>query len=426
VIPAQVAPPPGFEPGGPVDTAVTTTTAPAGDPLWSGGVDTTAVLIALGKVIVVFALILVSVMLYVWFMRRVIGKMQNRPGPNIAGPFGILQTLADGIKLFFKEHMIPDRADRPVYLLAPYLSIVPALLAFSLIPIGGEVTVFGKTTYLQVADVPIGVLFILAMSGIGLYGVMLAGWSSGSKYPLLGSVRASAQLLSYEGALGLAIVGVLIQAGTLSTRGIVNEQGWTGWGSVVGDWFWLPALVPFVIFIIAAIAETNHPPFDLVEAEQELTGGFHTEYTGIRFAIFFLAEFMNVITMSALAVTLFLGGPAGPHIETVSWLWPIVWFMLKLWALLFCTVWIRAALPRLRYDQLMGLGWKYLIEIAVLWAIVATAVVVGREEDWNLWAVIPAVVAVVLVAYALLWAAMSRPQALEESAPAPTTPEGVG
>ncbi len=409
----------------PTSTAPPTTldSAPyqGGDPMLFGHLDWTAGLIVAVKVILVFVLLLVSVMLYIWFMRRVIGRMQVRLGPNRAGPFGILQTLADGIKLFFKEHMIPDEADRPVYLLAPYLSLVPALLAFSLIPIGGEVTIFGKTTILQVADLPIGVLFILAMSSIGLYGVMLAGWSSRSKYPLLGAVRSSAQLLSYEGALGLAVVGVLIQANTLSTRGIVLEQGWSGWESIVTDWFWLPALVPFVIFLIAAIAETNHPPFDLVEAEQELVGGFHTEYTGIRFAIFFLAEFMNVITLSAVAVTLFLGGPAGPEISVVSWLWPIVWFMLKLWALLFCTVWVRASLPRLRYDQLMAVGWKYLIEIAILWALVAAAVVVGREEDWNLWAVVPLVAGGALLAYGVLAAAMSGRQGLDEP-----TPEEVG
>ena len=386
----------------------------SGDPLFSDGVDLTAALIAAGKVIVAFALLLVSVLLYVWFMRRVIGRMQSRLGPNRAGPFGILQTFADGIKLFFKEQSIPDSADRPVFLLAPYLSVIPALLAFSLIPIGGEVTIFGKTTILQVADLPVGVLFILAMSGIGLYGVVLAGWSSGSKYPLLGSVRASAQLLSYEGALGLAVVGVLIQSGTLSTRAIVNEQGWSGFGSIFSEWFWLPALVPFAIFIVAAIAETNHPPFDLIEAEQELVGGFNTEYTGIRFAIFYLAEFMNLITLSALAVTLFLGGPAGPEIAVVSWLWPILWFMLKLWLLLFCTVWIRASLPRLRYDQLMAVGWKYLIEIAILWALVAFAVVVGREEGWNLWVVVPVAAGVGLAAYGVLLAAMSDSEPLEE------------
>ena len=252
-------------------------------------------------------------MLYIWGMRKVIADMQNRIGPNRAGPYGVLQTLADGIKLFFKEQSIPSSADRPVFRLAPYLSIMPAFLMFCIIPIGGTVSILGHETYLQVADLPIGALFILAMSGLGVYGVMLAGWASGSKYPLLGSVRATAQLLSYEAAFGLAILGVLIQARhALDARDRRrSRRGRTGTRSST-DWYWFPALVPFVIFLIAATAETNHPPFDLVEAEQELVGGFNTEYTGIRFAIFFLAEFMNVITMSAIAVTLFLGGPSGP------------------------------------------------------------------------------------------------------------------
>src|SRR5262245_47102501 len=279
----------------------------AADPLFDNGVDGGVVLIVIGKTIAVFALLLVLVLLYIWFLRKVIADMQNRIGPDRAGPFGILQSLADGIKLFFKEQSIPDSADRTVFKIAPYLSVLPAFLAFSIVPIGGEVSIAGHQTYLQLADPEIGVLFLLAMSGIGLYGVMLAGWSSGSKYPLLGSVRASAQLISYEAAFSLAIVGVLLFSNTLSTRGIVNGQAWESWDSFVTQWYWLPAIAAFVIFLIAAIAETNHPPFDLVEAEQELVGGFNTEYTGIRFAIFFLAEFMNVITMSAIAVTLFLG-----------------------------------------------------------------------------------------------------------------------
>ncbi len=322
----------------------------ATDPLFNGDIDFTVVLILIGKTIVVFALLLVAVMFYVWFMRKVIADMQNRLGPMKAGPHGVLQTLADGIKLFFKEQSIPSSADKPVFRLAPYLSMLPAFLAFSIVPIGGVVSIAGHRTELQLVDVPIGILWLLAMSGIGLYGVMLAGWSSGSKYPLLGAVRASAQLLSYEAALGLSIVGVLIHSGTLSTRGIVNAQAWDSWDSFVSHWYWLPAIGSFVIFLIAAIAETNHPPFDLVEAEQELVGGFHTEYTGIRFAIFFLAEFMNLVTMSAIAVTLFLGGPSGPrlgfglHADSVvnTWFMPIFWFMLKLLALLYATVWVRA------------------------------------------------------------------------------------
>lgn len=386
------------------------------DPLLTGDIDLTVVLIVIGKTIAAFALLLVAVMLYIWFMRKVIADMQNRIGPASAGPFGILQSLADGIKLFFKEQSMPTTADRPVFLIAPYLSILPAFLAFAIVPIGGEVSIAGHKTYLQLAELPIGVLWLLMMSGIGLYGVMLAGWSSGSKYPLLGSVRASAQMLSYEAAFSLAIVGVLIQAGTLSTRGIVEGQAWTGnWLDGLRAWYVLPAIVAFVIFLIAAIAETNHPPFDLVEAEQELVGGFHTEYTGIRFAIFFLAEFMNVITMSAIAVTLFLGGPAGPGLGfldasgTVNvWLMPVFWFMFKLIILLYCTVWVRATLPRLRYDQLMDVGWKYLIEIAFLWIMVSGVVVIAREEGWNLWIVVPAAALGAAAVYGALYASMPK------------------
>jgi len=369
----------------------------AADPLFDQGVDLEVVLIVIGKTVVVFALLLVLVLLYIWFLRKVIADMQNRIGPERAGPFGVLQSLADGIKLFFKEQSIPDQADSFVFKLAPYLSALPAFIAFSIVPIGGEVSVFGHQTYLQLADPEIGVLVLLAMSGIGLYGVMLAGWSSGSKYPLLGSVRASAQLISYEAAFSLSIVAVLLWSGTLSTRGIVNSQPWTSWDSFVTSWYWLPALVAFVIFLIAAIAETNHPPFDLVEAEQELVGGFHTEYTGIRFGIFFLAEFMNLITMSAIAVTLFLGGPSGPSLGFVSktgtlnvWIMPVFWFFLKLVILLYGTVWVRASLPRLRYDQLMDLGWKWLIELAFLWAMVTGVILVANDQDWDLLIVAPA------------------------------------
>lgn len=392
----------------------------AADPLLGSDIDLTVVVIVIGKTLVVFALLLVAVMFYIWFMRKVIADMQNRIGPNTAGPFGVLQTLADGIKFFFKEQSIPDTADRIIFRLAPYLAMIPAFLAFSIIPFGNTVEIAGHSTHMQLADPPVGVLWILAMSGIAIYGVMLAGWSSGSKYPLLGSVRASAQLLSYEGALGLAIAGVLIRSGTLSTWSIAQQQAWTG-PSSLADWFWLTAPVPFVIFLIAAVAETNHPPFDLVEAEQELVGGFHTEYTGIRFAIFFLAEFMNVITMSALAVTLFLGGPAGPFIGPLGasnwfnvWVMPTFWFVAKLLVLLFCTVWVRAALPRLRYDQLMNLGWKYLIEIAVLWNVVAITIVISQQEGWNTAVIVPLVAVGCFLAYGVLYASMPREDELDE------------
>ncbi len=387
----------------------------AADPLFSNGIDTDVVIIVIVKTILVFVILLVGVMFYVWFMRKVIADMQNRIGPQRAGPFGAFQTLADGIKLFFKEQSTPTTADRPVFRLAPYLAIMPAFLAFAIVPIGGLVTVDGHQTYLQLADPGIGVLWLLMMSGIGLYGVMLAGWSSGSKYPLLGSVRASAQLLSYEAALGLAIVGVLVHSGTLSTRAIVNQQAWTSWDSFATDWYWLPAIGAFVIFVIAAIAETNHPPFDLVEAEQELVGGFHTEYTGIRFAIFFLAEFMNLITMCAIAVTLFLGGPSGPALGFLSadnwinvWVMPVLYFTIKVLILLYATVWVRATLPRLRYDQLMSLGWKYLIELAFVWAMVSAIVVVGADQGWERWITVPAAIAGAAIVLFVLWACIPR------------------
>ncbi|MEX2256187.1 MAG: NADH-quinone oxidoreductase subunit H [Acidimicrobiia bacterium] len=393
----------------------------AADPLLEGDIDLTVVLIVIGKAVAIFVLLLLSVLFYIWFMRKVIADMQNRIGPQRAGPFGILQSLADGIKLFFKEQSTPTTADKPVYLLAPYLSIIPAFLAFAIVPIGGTVSIAGHVTELQLADPDIGVLWLLMMSGIGLYGVMLAGWASGSKYPLLGSVRASAQLLSYEAAFGLAIVGVLVHTETLSTREIVTQQSWTGVGSIVGDWLWLPAIGALVIFLIAALAETNHPPFDLVEAEQELVGGFNTEYTGIRFALFFLSEFMNLITMCAIAVTLFFGGPSGPGLGFIAsdsfvntWLMPIFWFLLKLLVLLYATVWVRASLPRLRYDQLMDIGWKVLIEAAFLWAMVSGLIVVGTDQGWNRWILVPAAAVGALLVYGLLMLCVPSKEEIEE------------
>ena len=344
------------------------------DPLYGPGVHWAELLIAVIKVVVAFGVLLVSVMLMIWFERKVISDMQARIGPNRAGPFGILQTLADGVKLFFKEDLLPERADRFVFKLAPYLSLVPAFVAFSIVPVGGVVTVAHHTFELQVADPPIGILLLLAVSSISVYGVMLAGWSSGSKYPLLGSVRASAQMVSYEAALGMTVIMVVLLGGTLSTRGIVDSQAHT----FLGSWNLVrTGIVPFFLFVVAITAELNRPPFDLVEAEQELVGGFHTEYASIRFAMFFLAEFMNTITMSAIIVTLFLGGPDGPRFHFVSWLWPILWFLGKTLLFLFTYVWFRAALPRLRYDQLMDLGWKLLIPLSLGWTLVVAAFLVS-------------------------------------------------
>ncbi len=377
------------------------------DPLLAGEIGLTQVLIVLLKVVVAFAALMVGVMLMVWFERKLVADMQNRIGPNRAGPFGLLQTLADGIKLFFKEELSPEKADPLVYRLAPYLSLVPAFLVFTVVPIAGNfsgdndgvVTLFGQQTLMQVADPQIGILLVLAMSSVAVYGVMLAGWSSGSKYPLLGSVRASAQMVSYEAALGLSVATILILAGSLSTNLIVDGQAGGRWN------LWMTGLVPFVVFVIAGTAELNRPPFDLVEAEQEIVGGFHTEYTALRFAMFFLAEFMNTVTMSAIIVTLFLGGPAGPTFGITGWvsdyLLPFVYFFAKLILFLFMFVWFRATLPRFRYDQLMDLGWKLLIPLALGWFLIVAAVKVGVDAGWNIVAVI-AVCAAGLVAGGLL------------------------
>jgi NADH-quinone oxidoreductase subunit H len=353
------------------------------DPITNVPFTLTVFLAILVKVLIVFFFVVISVVIYIWFMRKIIADMQNRIGPSKAGPFGVLQSIADGTKLFFKEPIIPKNANRFLFKAAPYFAVIPAFLAFSIVPIGGEVSIFGHKTYLQLAELPMGILWLLMASGIGLYGVLLAGWGSGSKYPLLGSLRASAQLLSYEAALGLSIIGVLIWSNTLSTRGIVDFQATNGW-------LILSVLPFFVIFLISAIAELNHPPFDLVEAEQELVGGFQTEYSGMNFAMFYLAEFMNLVTMSAITVTLFLGGPNGPSLGFLSsssvvnvWIMPLFWFLLKLSVLLFGTVWVRASLPRLRYDQLMKLSWKYLIETSFVLVMIYSIIRVGLENRWS-------------------------------------------
>ncbi len=386
------------------------------DPLLEGDLLWTPLLIVLVKVLIVFVLGLISTMLMVWFERKAIAGMQNRVGPNKAGPFGLLQTLADGTKLFFKEDLLPERSDRFVFRLAPYLALAPAFLAFAVIPLGGDyrdgnggmVTLFGEQTRLQLADPPVGVLFALVVSSIAVYGIMLAGWSSGSKYPLLGSVRASAQMVSYEAALGLSIGSVLIVSGTLSTAGIVDMQSSMSNWNIIATGF-----VPFVIFLIAATAELNRPPFDLVEAEQELVGGFNTEYSSIRFALFFLAEFMNVITMSALIVTLFFGGPQPISIGDTTLDIPFIpnafegtiWLLLKVVAFLYFYVWLHATLPRFRYDQLMNLGWRILIPAALGWFILLAAQRVGSSAGWDQTVVTTSTALVLIVGYLLLQAA---------------------
>ena len=383
------------------------------DPLLKGDVLWAPLFIVILKVLVVFVTGLVATMLMVWFERKVVAGMGNRIGPNKAGPFGLLQTLADGIKLFFKEDLVPDRADPFVFKIAPFLSFVPAFLSFAIIPLGGDfrdgnngiVTWFGQETRVQLADPSMGVLFALAISAIAVYGIMLAGWSSGSKYPLLGSVRASAQMVSYEAALGLSLGAVILVSNTLSTSGIVESQ------SSIGNWNVVTTgVVPFIIFFIAATAELNRPPFDLVEAEQELVGGFNTEYSSIRFSLFFLAEFMNTVTMSALMVTLFFGGPQPIAFGNTVLDIPLipndlegtVWLLLKTLVFLYTYVWLRATLPRFRYDQLMNFGWKILIPASLGWFMLLSAQRLGRNEGWNTIVVTGVSVLVLVVCYALL------------------------
>jgi len=383
--------------------------------------------IVAAKVIVIFVIGLVGTMFMVWFERKIVSGMQNRVGPNKAGPFGLLQTLADGTKLFFKEDLLPEKADKWVFRLSPFLAFVPAFLVWSVIPLGGDftngkdgtVTWAGNVTRIQLVDAPMGVLIVLALSSIGVYGIMLAGWSSGSKYPLLGSVRASAQMISYEAALGLSLASVLLMSGTLTTSGIVGSQDGVANWHIVSTGF-----IPFVIFLIAMTAELNRPPFDLVEAEQELVGGFNTEYSSIRFALFFLAEFMNVITMSGVMVTLFLGGPQPLKLGSLelgwliedgnifAWAGPLsgtIWVVLKVLAFLYTYVWFRATLPRLRYDQLMDFGWKLLIPLALGWFLVLAALQVARDRYESLAAVLLSgaiALGVAFVAYALFNAAL--------------------
>jgi NADH-quinone oxidoreductase subunit H len=327
------------------------------------------------KVLIAFVFLFSIVLVLVWAERRLVARMQNRIGPNRAGPAGMLQTLADGLKLMFKESIDPRRAELGIYLAAPVLALIPALLIFLIIPIGAPITI-GDTTYdLQVTDLNIAVLYFLAMSSIAVYAIALAGWSSGSKYPLLGSVRASAQMISYEAALGLALVPVILYNRTTSLAEIVAAQSGTFFGIFPA---WNIVLIPsFIVFLIAGFAETNRAPFDLVEAEQELVGGYHTEYSGFRFALFFLAEYINLFNISALTVVFFLGGWHGPVFGPtfLQYLLPIFWFLLKTAAVIFLFIWARASLPRMRYDQLMEFGWKRLIPLSLVWIMVVMVAV---------------------------------------------------
>lgn len=352
--------------------------------------DLVDLLLVLLRVVATFVLLLVVTVVNVWAERKILADMQNRIGPDRAGPWGILQTVADGLKLFFKESITPMKVEKGMYLLAPFLAVLPAFLIFTVVPWGAPVEIFGRTVPLQVTDLNIGLLFILAMSSMAVYAVVMAGWSSGSKYPLLGGVRATAQAISYEAAMGLSMVAVVLYSatagdgtGTLSLAELVERQSGTFLG-FIPRWNVIPQFVAFVIFLIAIVAETNRAPFDLVEAEQELVGGFHTEYSGMRFAMFFLAEYVNIFSMSAIAATLFLGGWNGPTFAGVVPAWvsallPVVWLLVKTYAIVFLFFWIRATLPRLRYDQLMQLGWKRLIPGALGWLILSALFIGARR-----------------------------------------------
>jgi NADH-quinone oxidoreductase subunit H len=339
---------------------------------------------ALIKVLVLFVFLLVTVLLLVWVERKFVSDLQNRVGPDRAGPYGILQTLADGMKAFFKESITPANAQFGLYIAAPIVSMTMALLMFLVIPIGAPIEINGNVYELQVVDLNVAVLYVLAVSSVAVYAITLAGWSSGSKYPMLGSVRASAQMISYEAAMGLALVPVVMFTGSMSMSDIVEAQQ----GSFLGFLgVWNIILIPsFVIFLISGFAETNRAPFDLVEAEQEIVGGFHTEYSGMRFALFFLAEYINVFTISALTVTLFLGGWGGPVFGPtfLQWILPVFWFLAKTWMLVLFFVWVRASLPRMRYDQLMGFGWKRMIPVSLAW-IILVAVALGFRQFGAPW-----------------------------------------
>ena len=357
----------------------------------------TELFVALIKANIVLGVLLTNTILLIWFERKLVAGMQSRVGPDRAGPFGILQTVADAIKLMLKEQILPVKADRAMYLLAPIVALVPSFLIFMIIPLGPNLNIeFGGENYIVEfvgADLNVGVLYFLALSSIAVYSVVLAGWSSGSKYPLLGGVRASAQMISYEAAMGLALVPVILYSGSLSLVDIVDSQSGNLSSSIpilnsivsfIPKWNVFPQFVAFGIFFIAAVAEVNRAPFDLVEAEQELVGGFHTEYSGFRFAMFFLAEYINMFNMCAITATFFLGGWLGPTFENflppfLSSIMPIIWLGVKTFSLLFIFVWIRATLPRLRYDQLMELGWKRLIPASLVWLILS-AVVLGLRE----------------------------------------------
>ncbi|HEX5205697.1 NADH-quinone oxidoreductase subunit NuoH [Paractinoplanes rhizophilus] len=379
--------------------------------------------IVLIKLIGVFVLLVLLTLFTINYERKVVARMAVRPGPNQVGPKGWLQSLTDGLKLPFKEEIIPKTADKVVYFIAPVISATTAFTAFSVIPFGGVVSMFGHKTALQLTDVPVSVLVLLACSSMAVYGVVLSGWASGSTYPLLGGLRSSAQMISYEVAMGLSIVAVFMTAGTMSTSQIVKAQAegnpfhLFGMELTTPSWYAVLLLPSFIIYMIAAVGETNRAPFDLPEAESELVGGFHTEYSSFKFAMFFLAEYINMITVSAFCTTLFLGGWRAPWPITAVWSgansgwFSLIWFFAKVLIFLFGFIWLRATLPRMRYDQFMRFGWKVLIPVNLVWILFLSYVKVANNElsDRAKWLSIGGIVVVVLLV-ALFWPAARKPR----------------
>ena len=380
------------------------------------------------KVLAVFLFLLLGTLFSIWAERRILGYMQSRPGPNRAGPFGLLQSLMDGIKLALQEDIVPRGVDKVLFWTAPAISVIPAFISIAIIPFGPMVSIFGVRTPLQVTDLPVAVLLVLAMSSMSVYGIVLAGWSSTSPYPLLGGLRSSAQVISYEIAMGLSFVPVFLYSGSLSTSAIVSAQAhgtefhWFGAGLHYPSWFAVLLLPSFVIYLITMVGETNRLPFDLPEGEGELVGGYHTEYSSLKFAMTQLAEYCSVITVSALAITLFLGGWQAPWPISVwsgantGW-WPLLWFVGKVSVFVFVFFWLRASLPRIRYDQLMRLGWKVLIPSALGWTLMIATIRVWRRQGGSTGVYIVAgaiVVVLLLLAWAWDSSAAKRAQAAEE------------
>jgi NADH-quinone oxidoreductase subunit H len=380
--------------------------------------------IILVKGLLIFVVCVLATLMSVWGERRLVARMQQRLGPNRVGPFGLIQALADGVKLALKEDLIPKAADRIVFVIAPIISATTCFMSFAVIPLSGKVKLFGHETVLQLTDIPVGVLYVFAIASVGVYGIVLAGWSSGSTYPLLGGLRSSAQVISYEVAMGLSLVAVFIYAGSMSTAEIVAAQN---------QWWFCVTLFPsFVIYAISMVGETNRAPFDLAEAEGELVGGFHTEYSSLKFALFFLAEYVNIVAVSALAATLFLGGyHALPGLGfTESWLggwFTVIWFLAKVIFFFFIFVWLRGTLPRLRYDQFMKFGWKVLIPFSLLWIMIVSTLRVLSQQGAPRAVLIGfsfGIVLLVLAASSLFESAKKR-RAIEDAIgefPAPTFP----